>query len=397
MGAVVSHAYRAVGWNAHKQTYDALAGAAALTCAVVIAGGTLWLQPHVTAETVLLRAMGGTAWLLLHVVLSIGPLCRLDRRLLPLLYNRRHLGVMTFGFAVVHGGLAIIQFHAGGDRHPIVSVLTTSTGWTTIDRFPFQILGLAALGVLFLMAATSHDFWLRTLTAPVWKALHMSVYLAYAALVLHIAFGALQSEAPAGAAVLLGVGVSWLAGLHSVAAWRGRLADRDAATTELVDVCAVHDIPEGRARIVCASGERVAVFRYGDRVSAISNVCQHQNGPLGEGKIVGGAWCARGMATNTGPTRARRRHPSRKPFPPSASRFGRGASCSIRDRFPRALTSNRRRRCHDRRRVLHRLRTGPAERHRGNSPASGGRPHPRAAPRRRRGHDGATAAAGGEV
>jgi methionine sulfoxide reductase heme-binding subunit len=30
------------------------------------------------------------------------------------------------------------------------------------------------------------------------------------------------------------------------------------------------------------------VFRYGNKVSAISNVCQHQNGPLGEGKIVGG-------------------------------------------------------------------------------------------------------------
>lgn len=285
----MSHAYRAVGWNAHKQAYDALAGAAALLCAVVIAGGTLWLQPYATAETVLLRAMGGTAWLLLHVVLSIGPLCRLDRRLLPLLYNRRHLGVMTFGFAAVHGGLAVVQFHAAGDRHPLVSLLTTSTGWTTVDRFPFQILGLVALVVLFVMAATSHDFWLRTLTAPVWKALHMSVYLAYAALVLHIAFGALQSEGAGEAGPLLGLGVAWLAALHSVAAWRGRREDRQAAITAgFVDVCAVSDIPESRARIVCASGERVAVFRYGDQVSAISNVCQHQNGPLGEGKIVGG-------------------------------------------------------------------------------------------------------------
>jgi sulfoxide reductase heme-binding subunit YedZ len=285
----MSHAYRAVGWNAHKRTYDALAGSVALACAAVIAGGTLWLQPYVTAETVLLRAMGGTAWLLLHVVLSIGPLCRLDRRLLPLLYNRRHLGVMTFGFAAVHAGLAIAQFHAAGDRHPLVSVLTTSTGWTTVDRFPFQILGLVALLVLFMMAATSHDFWLRTLTAPVWKALHMSVYLAYAALVMHIALGALQSEAPAAAGLLLGLGVCWLAGLHTIAAWRGHQADREAGVIGgFVDVGAVTDIPDGRARIVCASGERVAIFRYGDQVSAISNVCQHQNGPLGEGKIVGG-------------------------------------------------------------------------------------------------------------
>ena len=39
---------------------------------------------------------------------------------------------------------------------------------------------------------------------------------------------------------------------------------------------------------MCAAGERVAVFRYDGLISAISNVCQHQNGPLGEGKIVGG-------------------------------------------------------------------------------------------------------------
>jgi len=33
---------------------------------------------------------------LLHIILSIGPLCRLDSRFLPLLYNRRHLGVTMF-------------------------------------------------------------------------------------------------------------------------------------------------------------------------------------------------------------------------------------------------------------------------------------------------------------
>lgn len=286
----MSHGYRAVGWNPHKRAYDVIAGGGALVCALVIALGTLALQPHITAETLLLRTFGGTAWLLLHVVLSIGPLCRLDRRFLPLLYNRRHLGVMMFSVAAVHAVLALVQFHAAGDRHPLVSVLTTSTGWTTIDRFPFQIPGLAALGVLFIMASTSHDFWLRTLTAPVWKALHMGVYLAYAALVVHIAFGALQSEAPAGAGVLLIGGLTWVAGLHTAAAWKGRVLDHEAAHGDdgFIDVCAVDDIPETRARIICAAGERVAVFRYGNRVSALSNVCQHQNGPLGEGKIVGG-------------------------------------------------------------------------------------------------------------
>jgi nitrite reductase/ring-hydroxylating ferredoxin subunit len=55
-----------------------------------------------------------------------------------------------------------------------------------------------------------------------------------------------------------------------------------------VDVCGADEIPDRRARTVCLSGERVAVFRYDGRVSAVSNVCRHQNGPLGEGKVVDG-------------------------------------------------------------------------------------------------------------
>ena len=35
-------------------------------------------------------------------------------------------------------------------------------------------------------------------------------------------------------------------------------------------------------------GERVAVFRHEGKVSALSNVCAHQNGPLGEGRIIDG-------------------------------------------------------------------------------------------------------------
>jgi nitrite reductase/ring-hydroxylating ferredoxin subunit len=62
-----------------------------------------------------------------------------------------------------------------------------------------------------------------------------------------------------------------------------------AATSDrFLAVCSVDEIPEKRARIVCLSGERVAVFKYDGKISAVSNVCQHQNGPLGEGKILDG-------------------------------------------------------------------------------------------------------------
>jgi nitrite reductase/ring-hydroxylating ferredoxin subunit len=200
-----------------------------------------------------------------------------------------------------------------------VSILTTSTGWLTVQRFPFQIPGALALGILVTMGATSHDFWLRTLTAPVWKALHMLVYLAYAAISVHVMFGALQSEVPAWVAAVPAAGIVWLATLHTLAALQeARLdactildGDRSRQETETatapaawVDVGEAARIPDGRARIVCAGGERIAVFRYGNKVSAVSNVCQHQNGPLGEGKIVGGCivcpWHGYEYAPDTG-------------------------------------------------------------------------------------------------
>src|SRR5262249_35867100 len=151
-------------------------------------------------------------------------------------------------------------------------------------------LGLVALAILFLMAATSHDFWLRALSAPVWKSLHMLVYAAYALVVAHVALGALQADRHPAPPLLLCLGVAVVIGLHlrAAAIERERDPDRPATSVECGDVCAVDDIADHRAKMVCLAGERVAILRYDGRVSAVSNVCRHQNGPLGEGKIVGG-------------------------------------------------------------------------------------------------------------
>jgi methionine sulfoxide reductase heme-binding subunit len=285
----MSVSYRAVGWNRQKRLYDnVLAGAVFCYLSVFMAGGAR-LDSDATAETLVIRATGTAALLLLHVILSIGPLCRLDRRFLPLLYNRRHLGVTMFLLALTHGLVSVVQFHAWGDRHPLVSLLVSSGDYRSLTDFPFQPLGLMALAILFLMAATSHDFWLRTLTAPVWKSLHMLVYVAYALIVLHVVFGALQVERHLLLTVVVWVGLLWLLTIHLLAALRERRLDMEQPDTgDFLEVCHVNDIPDGRARIVSVSGERVAVFRYGHRISAVSSVCRHQNGPLGEGRIVNG-------------------------------------------------------------------------------------------------------------
>jgi len=290
----MSHAYRFIGWNRQKKVYDRalLAGVLLYLATFVVLG--LLSRPNATIETVLIRAFGTGALLLLHLILSIGPLSRLDARFLPLLYNRRHLGVTMFVLALAHGGFSIVQFHALGNLNPFVSVLTSNGRWGDLAQFPFQPLGFAALVILFLMAATSHDFWLANLTPPTWKALHMMIYAAYGLVVTHVALGVLQAERHSGLAGLLALGVVWVFALHLAAAWRERGVDRELATAataadgNFVEVCRVAEIPENRARVACLSGERVAVFRYGGRISAVSNVCQHQNGPLGEGRIIDG-------------------------------------------------------------------------------------------------------------
>src|SRR5437879_2441533 len=300
--------YRAVPWNREKKYYDAVLIGGVAAYLAIFGVLTKVLFPHVTDEIMLMRAFGTAAFLLLHVILCVGPLCRLNPNFLPMLYNRRHAGVTMFTLGMIHATLVVITYHAGGDTNPILSIFKGSPLTGSVSGVPFQPFGFFAFGILFLMAATSHDFWLANLSAPVWKSLHMMVYVAYALLVLHVTFGALQGEGSPLYVVAVACGLVTVLGLHIKAARREVALDSESRIThhasrtpdlqslvtssptanEFVDACAVADIPENRARIVCLSGERVAIFKYDGKISAVSNVCQHQNGPLGEGKIVFG-------------------------------------------------------------------------------------------------------------
>lgn len=283
--------YTSIGWNPYKKRYDTFLLLGVVIYLVVFIGLGAWLFPYVTAETLIIRALGTAALLLLHIILCIGPLCRLDSRFLPTLYNRRHLGVTMFLLALAHGIFSIIQFHSLGNVNPLYSLLTANTNFGSVANFPFQQLGFLALLILFLMAATSHDFWLRNLTPPVWKRLHMLVYIAYGLLIAHVTLGALQSETSPALASVLGLGALIVVTLHLIAGFRERKIDQmklDVKQEGFVDACTVESIPENCAKVVSVAGERVAIFRYEGKVSALSNVCRHQNGPLGEGKIIDG-------------------------------------------------------------------------------------------------------------
>lgn len=286
----MSASYQAILWNRQKKIYDRIIAAFVLFYLVTFVSLTLVVNPDVTQETLIIRSTATLAILLLHVILAIGPLARLNPVFLPLLYNRRHLGVTMFFIGAVHGVFSIIQFHALGNVNPFLSVFTSNTHYNSLSKFPFEVFGFFALAIFFLMAITSHDFWLHNLGPRVWKTLHMMVYAAYALIILHVLLGILQYETSPLLATVLATGIVTIVSLHVAASRHEHRFDRPVSVglEEFVKACSVDDIPEKRAKVVHFGSERIAIFKYNNQVSAVSNVCKHQHGPLGEGKIIDG-------------------------------------------------------------------------------------------------------------
>lgn len=283
--------YVPVQWNRNKWVYDA----------ALLAGATLflWVFLYITPEALSherpinpqihnARAFGACAFLMLTVILCIGPLARLDTRFLPLLYNRRHFGVITCLVALTHAFYVLNWYFAFSPIDKYAAVLGANTSFGQVAGFPFELLGIFALVALLLLAVTSHDFWLKFLTPPIWKRIHYLIYPAYAAVVGHVALGPIQSQQNLGFAAIFIIGAGAVVILHAWAALRDlQVGDPAGEVTDWVRVCDAGDIAEGRARIsILPDGNRVAVFRHEGKLSAIANACAHQNGPLGEGRII---------------------------------------------------------------------------------------------------------------
>src|SRR5712675_36725 len=219
--------YVSIQWNRQKKYYDAVLIGGVAAYLAIFGVLTKMFFPHVTDEIMLMRAFGTAAFLLLHVILCIGPLCRLNPTFLPLLYNRRHAGATCFLLGLIHAMLVVATYHAGSDTNPILSIFVSSPINGSVSGVPFQPFGFFALIILFLMVATSHDFWLANLSAPVWKSLHMLVYVAYTLLVLHVTFGALQGEASLIYVVAMAPGLVAVVGLHITTARNEISPDRE--------------------------------------------------------------------------------------------------------------------------------------------------------------------------
>ena len=234
-------------------------------------------------DVFLVQASAILTFLFLSAAISLGPLARLWRPATRFIYNRRHLGVATWGLAVFH---AAVVMHYGNDWKPS-NVLEVLPG-QKLAGIPFTLFGVGTLAILTAMALTSWDYFLHAWTPRGWKRLHMAVYAGYGFVVIHFT-ARFVGEPPVKWRFL---GLLWLVALvvtalHLAASIKESRGDR-AATARADGLILLGDftqLAEGRATTVHVGGERVAIVRKGGALYAISTVCPHQNGPLGEGVV----------------------------------------------------------------------------------------------------------------
>ena len=284
--------YIPVQWNKNKWYYDGimLAGVVIFLSIFLFASpGLLGYEREINPQVHNARAFGACAFTMLSVILCIGPLARLDNRFLPLVYNRRHFGVMTVFVALTHAAYIVDWYFAFSSSDKYEALLLANTSYNQLAGFPFEVFGIFALVTLILLAATSHDFWMKFLSPPIWKRLHYLIYPAYLSVVAHISLGILQDQQAHAFTVIFIVGAASVGILHFLAALHERRQDKATAGQPgaWIDVCDLSEMTEGYAVVkLLPAGDRVAVYMMEGKLSAISNACAHQNGPLGEGKII---------------------------------------------------------------------------------------------------------------
>jgi sulfoxide reductase heme-binding subunit YedZ len=92
------------------------------------------------------------------------------------LHARRAIGVLAFYYAFLHVCVSFFSQLGGFEGVKYYS-----------SKYSLSIsLGLVALCILLVMAATSFDWAIRRLTFPRWKALHRLVYVAGVAVLVHV-------------------------------------------------------------------------------------------------------------------------------------------------------------------------------------------------------------------
>jgi len=128
-----------------------------------------------------LHHLGFIACLLLATVLTFSPLRVLFPKseiVLALNRHRRLVGVSAFAYALLHFGVQVFYQYDGTYEGTMAQL------GRELQK-PFQLTGLAALSILFILAVTSFNAAVRWLGGKKWKNLHRLVYVAAGLVAYH--------------------------------------------------------------------------------------------------------------------------------------------------------------------------------------------------------------------
>ncbi|HEX3568454.1 MAG TPA: ferric reductase-like transmembrane domain-containing protein [Candidatus Saccharimonadales bacterium] len=154
--------------------------ATAIVMSVNIAGFVQLEVPAGSLQTIRIEQIYGfVSLLLLYIAILASPLLKVFPRLPgkeAYLHARRAIGVSAFYYAFLH---VYISFFSQLNGFAGVHYLNHHYGLSLL-------LGLFALGVLFIMAATSLDWVVDKMGYKHWKLLHRLVYLASVAVLVHV-------------------------------------------------------------------------------------------------------------------------------------------------------------------------------------------------------------------
>ena len=137
------------------------------------------------------RTFGDASLVLVALCFAIGPLSRFYRRAVRWIPYRREMGIYAFILALVHAIIILVgwvQFDlmrlAGFEFHPqLQEYVMLQQGFGLSNA-----IGLVALVLALLLAATSSDYALRKLGASGWKFVQMGVLPLWWLTIAHVAY-----------------------------------------------------------------------------------------------------------------------------------------------------------------------------------------------------------------
>lgn len=161
----------------------------------VLATALVWsfwaTRPTWSSDMRLWKAVGDAAFVLLLIALSLGPAARLYRPLTRLLPWRRQFGIWFALVATLHGVLVVNGWARWSLRRFLGYEFVPQLGREVRLEPGFglaNLVGLTALLLSLVLAATSSDRMLRRLGAPAWKWVHHSALFVFYLSMLHAGY-----------------------------------------------------------------------------------------------------------------------------------------------------------------------------------------------------------------